>query len=226
MQFRLVDDPPPARTAGIAIESPPTRTRNDELARAWGAAGRGWVYSVPPMISATRFAGASSTSWQVARRGDPCRGGTAWAIEVLLGSGYRSAPAGQRSREHISAGVAAGPDTRSQVRDVGPAQQRHRRRSAGAISARLASSPMARARGVHVDQAWPRFRGFSAMTLRQRLHRRRRPAVRSGRSSAGRTVPGPAPALVDGSGSVMAENGLTFRRIMTLRQPDLLERGF
>ena len=33
------------------------------------------------------------------------------------------APAAQQPREHVSAGVAAGPSARSQVRDVGPAHQ-------------------------------------------------------------------------------------------------------
>ena len=86
---------------------------------------------------------------------------------------------------------------------------RHRRRSAGAISSGWTLSTMAWAHGVHTDQARPRFRAFSAMTLRQRRYRRRRPAVRSNSSSASRTVPGSAPVLVDGSGSGMGVKSIT-----------------
>ena len=75
------------------------------------------------MISATRCAGASSTSWYVARRVDSCLCAADWAIGVLLGSGYRAAPAAQQPREHVSADVAAGPGARSQARDVCPAHQ-------------------------------------------------------------------------------------------------------
>ena len=78
---------------------------------------------------------------------------------------------------------------------------------------------------MHTDQAWPRFHAFSAMTLRQRLYRRRRPAVRSSSSSTSRTVLGSA-ILADGCGSDMAENGITVRRIMTRLQSDLPEWGF
>ena len=46
-----------------------------------------------------------------------------WAIEVLLGSEYRAAPAAQDPREHVSAGVGAGPGACSQVGDVCPAHQ-------------------------------------------------------------------------------------------------------
>jgi len=71
---------------------------------------------------------------------------------------------------------------------------------------------------VHTDQAWPGFRAFSAMTLR---HRRQRPTVRS--SSASRTVPESAAALVDDSGTVMAVNSITVRRIMARLQSDFAE---
>ena len=49
------------------------------------------------------------------------RGG--WAIEVLLETGCLAAPTTQQPREHVSAGVAAGPGTCSQVYGVGPAYQ-------------------------------------------------------------------------------------------------------
>jgi len=50
-------------------------------------------------------------------------GAADWAIDVLLGSGYRVALAAQQPREHVSAGVAAGPSARAQVCDVSPAHQ-------------------------------------------------------------------------------------------------------
>ena len=63
VQLRFVDDPPAAGAAGVVIEGAPILTPRDELARACGMAGRGLVWSTPPTISATRWGGASSTSW-------------------------------------------------------------------------------------------------------------------------------------------------------------------
>ena len=77
------------------------------------------------------------------------------------------------------------------------------RMSAGAISNWRASSLMARAHGAQIDQASPRFRAFSAMTLRQRRHRRRCPPARSRSSSARRMVSGSASALVGGPGAAI-----------------------
>ena len=93
--------------------------------------------------------------------------------------------------------------------------------SAGSISSWRVSSSMAWAHGVQTDQAWPRFRAFSAMTLRQRRHRRRRPAVRSSSSSASRTMRGSAAALVDGSGPDMAVNSITDPLTMTRLRSDV-----
>ena len=56
-------------------------------------------------------------------RVESCLCAVDWAIEFLLGSKYRAAPAAQDPREHVSAGVGAGPGACSQVGDVCPARQ-------------------------------------------------------------------------------------------------------
>ena len=77
VEFWFVEDPPSARSAVAFVE------RGSELADQPGAgacrgARRGWVWSVPPISSATTCAGASSTSWYVA--------GAASVAVAVLGS--------------------------------------------------------------------------------------------------------------------------------------------
>ena len=49
--------------SGSLSKGTPLFRSSTELARAWRDAGRRWVWSVPLMISATKCAGVSSTSW-------------------------------------------------------------------------------------------------------------------------------------------------------------------
>ena len=154
-------------------------------------------------------------------------GAADWAIEILLGSGYRTAPAAQQlSRE--STFLQASPQVRAPARRCARSVRhtKHRRMSAGSISNWRASSSIASAHGVQTDQAWPRFRAFSAMTLRQRRHRRRRPAVRSSNSNASRTVRGSPAALADDSGPDMAVNSITNRLTVTRLESDVTVWGF
>ena len=150
-------------------------------------------------------------------RVESCLCAADWAIEVLLGSGYRAAPAAQEPREHVSAGVTAGPEACSQVGDVCPAHQASPEECRcdlepadlvlDHLGARCADRPglteIARVLGNDASACW---------------HRRRRPAVRSSISSASRTVRGSATALADGSGLVMAMNSITGRRTVTRLQ--------
>ena len=63
----------------------PRSISSAEAASACGAAGRGFVYNAPSTISATRWDGASSTSWYVARgRASGSRLGVAVVIASCL----------------------------------------------------------------------------------------------------------------------------------------------
>ena len=139
-------------------------------------------------------------------------------VLVLGGVGHRAPPpirVGRRWRRKIreSTFLQASAQVRAPARRwvMSVWHTTHCRNSAGAISSWWVSSSMAWAQAVQTDQAWPRFRAFSAMTRRQRRHRRRRPAVRSSNSSASRTVRGSAAALADGCGPDMAVNSITTR---------------
>ena len=67
-------------------------------------------------------------------------------------------------------------------------QTMHARMGASSISAWRAACSIACSHGAHTDQAVPAFPAFSTMMPRQRLQRRRRPAVRSRSATASRTV--------------------------------------
>ena len=88
----MIHHPPgPLRPESNARPRPAERR---VFANACNVGGRRLIYSVPSMISATRCAGASSTSWYVARPGRadslPCT--VDLAMPLLPGSGDRVSP--------------------------------------------------------------------------------------------------------------------------------------